>query len=170
MSDEIEDDDTTENEIVVVGTVDDDGGGGGTRPPPDDEPDDPDEDDTPEIVVTARRPSEGQEDFADDNNPFNDGEAPTADTVLAWLEWLSELGAVDSFFLVERDPDDPSAGYTGEYVTDDGDQYAFESDGEDNYGQYQEPSPPPPPPQGPQLGYLDEFDWIQSDDPNVHLF
>jgi len=194
MSDEGE-----ENEIVVVGNRDDDddddsggggggfwgfggwgfggggfggggggdggGGGGGSQPPPDDEPDE-----EPQIIVEATRPDKGQEDFADDNDVFNDGEAPGANTVLAWLETLYELGAIDSFYLVENDPDDPDAGYRGEYTESDGDKFIFESDGQDNYGRYQQPSPPPPPPSGPQLGYLDEWDWNPGNDPNIDLF
>lgn len=138
------------------------GGGGPSQPPPEEEPVE-----GPEIVVEATRPTEGQEDFADDNDVFNDGEAPTANTVLAWLEQLYALDAVTSYFVISDAPDNPEAGYTGEYVTSDGDRYIFESDGADNYGRYQQPSAPPPPPTGPQLGLVDDWELNPPNDPNV---
>lgn len=102
---------------------------------------------------------------------FNDGEAPGADTVLAWLAQLHSFGAVQSFFLVENDADDPDAGFRGEYVESDGDRFIFESDGADNYGRYQQPNPPPPPPQyEPQLAVFDNLDWHPTLDPNIDLF
>lgn len=141
------------------------GGSNGAPPPPEDDPTE-----EPEIVVEATRPNKGQEDFADDNDVFNDGEAPGADTVLAWLEHLYKFGAIESFFLVADDDDDPDAGYSGEYVEADGDRFIFESDGADNYGRYQQPNPPPPPPSYPQLGLVDDWNWNPTNDPNIEMF
>jgi hypothetical protein len=95
------------------------GGGGAFTPALPDE----------EIVVTAQ-PSEGQEHFADDGDVFNDGEAPTYDTVLAWLEQLKADGSITVYGITARDANDPSAGYTGFYSTFGRRNFEFESDGE----------------------------------------
>ncbi|MBY5934858.1 hypothetical protein KUV51_17755 [Tateyamaria omphalii] len=86
-------------------------------------------------VVRSDQPkeaSEGQEDFAEDGDPFNDGEAPTLQTVEAWLE--AEAAAdQDMTYLVSSDVSDPDA-YSGWYTTGDGDTFTFYSDGEGGYG------------------------------------
>jgi hypothetical protein len=107
---------------------------------PETDPDEtPDEDapTEPEIIV---RPSEGQEGFADDNDPFNDGQAPTIGTVLAWLADLQAQGFVTNV-VFEFLNEDGSA-YHGSYTDAlTGDVTLFISDGADQYGQVNVPPP-----------------------------
>ncbi|WP_147107070.1 hypothetical protein [Tateyamaria sp. syn59] len=98
-----------------------------------------------------KEPSEGQEDFAEDGDPFNDGEAPTLQTVEAWLEAAAEADQNMTYF-VSSDVSDPDA-YSGSYTTGDGDTFTFYSNGDGSYGQTQAPSFDP----GPDLGLGDGF-------------
>lgn len=104
------------------------GGGGGGRGERPKQPE-------PVRVDEKPKPSEGQEDFADDGDPFNDGEAPTSDTVKAWLNSLFEnaTNPGDGFIFVQDNTDGPTT-YEGYYVLD-GLRTSFSSDGNGNYGQ-----------------------------------
>jgi hypothetical protein len=132
------------------------GGGAGQAPeePPAEEK---------EIVVTA--PSKGQEDFAKDGDPFNDGEAPTGQTVLAWLEQMLADGVIKSFSFLERGKDGDA--YSGTYTHEWG-STSFTSDGGELYGQF--PTDPPEPLPGPYEVTRLDGGWDFGSDPNVHLF
>ena len=93
-----------------------------------DEPE-PESEAAPEIVVTA--PKDDQSGFADDGDVFNDGQAPTFDTVANWLADLDAHGVLVDF-TIAADPDDPDV-FVGSYETIFGDRHEFHSDGEDNY-------------------------------------
>ncbi|APX13501.1 hypothetical protein BWR18_18810 [Tateyamaria omphalii] len=108
----------------------------------------------PRRIDEKKAPSEGQEDFAEDGDPFNDGEAPTLQTVEAWLE--SEAAAdQDMTYLVSSDVSDPDA-YSGWYTTGDGDTFTFYSDGEGGFGQTPV-APEPSGDAGADLGLGDGF-------------
>lgn len=86
------------------------------------------------IPINRRQASEGQEDFADDGDVFNDGEAPTFKTVQAWL--LSESDKDFEFmFIIREEVGGPEGNFTGSYSTGDGRVFTFFSDGHGNYGQ-----------------------------------
>ena len=105
-------------------------------------------------IDRPKEPSEGQEDFAEDGDPFNDGEAPTLQTVEAWLE--AEAAAdQDMTYLVSSDVSDPDA-YSGWYTTGDGDTFTLYSDGEGSYGQTPV-APQPSVDPGADLGLGDGF-------------
>lgn len=92
-----------------------------------------------ERVDQNEEPSEGQEHFADDGDPFNDGEAPTRQTVQSWLEDLAD--SVDDFvYILAYDVGGSSTVYQGSYSVGDGPTVNFSSDGEGNYGQWVGPS------------------------------
>lgn len=103
-----------------------DGGGGGApaQPPAEEE-----EEEGPEIVVTA--PSKGQEKFADDGDPFNDGERPTRQTVDAWIEELLRSGLALEVDVL-ADPSNPE-NFTGSYIDIGGNRVTFGSDGDNSY-------------------------------------
>ena len=85
-------------------------------------------------VIDKVQPSAGQEDFADDGNPFNDGAAPTNSTVLAWLNALFEnvTNPSDAFVFIQ-DAADPESVFRGSYVLN-GDAYTFYSRADGSYG------------------------------------
>ena len=139
--------------IVVNGHPDDDGGGGGggtyvgggdifvfypspgsggsianTSPPPAVEEEE-ETDAGREIVV--RRASLGQETFADDGNLFNDGQAPTRETVIGWIDDLLAGGVTREVEIV-TDPNNQDV-FTGSYTDAAGNEVVFSSDGKGNY-------------------------------------
>ena len=156
--DEREDVPNDTTEIVVIGrSTESDGGGGWDwgwgdvfdfgRPDPNglenyggpsfaDPTEEPEEDDEePEIVVTAPpAPGADQSHFADDGDIFNDGAAPTFDTLLAWIEGLIAQGIVTEVSIIGN-PDNPDV-YEGTYETINGDRHEVHSDGQGDYGDF----------------------------------
>lgn len=80
------------------------------------------------------QPSEGQEDFAEDGNLFNDGAAPTNATVLACLNALFENATnLSDAIVFIQDAADPNTVYKGSYVLN-GEAYSFYSRADGSYG------------------------------------